>query len=81
MLMRKNTYLIFLFTITFFNTLLVLAQDVLPTNEKIYTPNQIEMIKDQRDMVKKIEKRSGIHYPKNKDPCLKTVNFRLRKGN
>jgi hypothetical protein len=53
MLMRKNTYLIFLFIITFFNTLLVLAQDVLPTTEKIYTPNQIEMIKDQRDMVKK----------------------------
>ena len=53
MLMGKNTRLIFLFSIAFFNSLLILAQDVLPTPEKIYTPNQLEMIKAQRDMVKK----------------------------
>ena len=51
--MIHKKYFANLLVIIFLGTSLLFSQDAITIPENIYTPNQLEMIREQRDMVKK----------------------------
>ena len=77
--MIHKKYFANLLVIIFLGTSLLFSQDAITIPENIYTPNQLEMIREQRDMVKKNRETFRNSLSEEQKSLLKNSKLTIRE--